>query len=137
MQTPCEVFEVLARKRAAIQSFLVAGLHEPAGRRRCRLLEESVVLDRSARLVDAFLRAVRAEAQALGDFVARLSEDARREGFSPLYWLRAVHLLEQKVLSLLREEAGDQDPTLARVSAVFEDAKERARRAASQPPGPV
>ncbi len=130
MQTPCEIFEVLARKRAAIQAFLVAGLHEPPGRRRYRLLEESVVLDRSARLVDAFLRAIRAEAQALGDFVARLAEDARREGSSPLDWLRALNLLEQKVRSLIPEDARARASDLARISEVIEEAREQARRVA-------
>ncbi len=135
MQTPCEVIALLNRRRAAIQAFLVEGLRDPPGRRRCRLLEESVVLDRSARLVDAFLRAVCAEAQALGEFIARLAEEGRREGHSPLDWLRALNLLEEKVVALVREEAVDPGTALRRVAAVLASARDRLGGSRATPEG--
>lgn len=125
MQTPCELFDRLARQRAAILAFLVSGWCDRPGHRRCRLLEESVVLDRSARLVDAFLRAVRAEAAALGDFVVRLVQDGREEGQTPGDWLHALNLLEEKVVSLVREEVADPGGALGRVAAVLATARER------------
>lgn len=125
VQTPCEVIEMLNRRRAAIQAFLVEGLRDPPGRRRCRLLEESVVLDRSARLVDVFLRAIRAEAAALGEVLARWTEDGRREGFSPFDWPRALSLLEEKVAAIVSEEAADPGTALGRVAAVLASARER------------
>lgn len=135
MQTPCEVFEMLNRRRAAIQAFLVEGLREPPGRRRCRLLEESVVLDRSARLVDAFLRAIRAEAAALGEVMARWVEDGRREGHTTGEWSRALNLLEEKVAALVRDEASDPSTALGRVAAVLAAARERLRDSQEAPAG--
>lgn len=135
MLSPCEVFEILNRRRAALQAFLVEGLRDSPGRRRCPLLEESVVLDRSARLVDAFLRALRAEAAALGEVLARWAEDGFREGLSPADWLRALNLLEEKVAVLVREETADPGTALGRVAAVLASARERLGESRATPEG--
>lgn len=128
MQSPCDWIEMLNRRRAAIQASLVAAWREPVGRGWCRLLEESVVLDRSARLVDALLRAIRAEAATLGDLVARWIEDGRRDHQSAGHWLGVLDLLEEKVISIVREEISDPSPAIRRIMAVFALARERIDR---------
>lgn len=92
----------LARERPALQHFLVSEWCEGPRHRGSRLLEEALVLDLSTRLVDAFLRSLQGEEGALEEFVERAAVEAFQNGVPVFECLRALELLEEKTLEVLR-----------------------------------
>ena len=127
--TPCELIELLSRHRTTIQTFLVSSLCDPLTSRG-RMLEESIVLDRASRLVDALLRSTRSEATALAESVLRMAEDAIREGLHAGEVLKALNLLDEKVCTILREQGpvGSRDRASVLIRERFRVAREALSR---------